>query len=171
MIRTHRLALAAAALVVLATGCFPADGQWRTFGPSGSGADLRYGLLMVQQTSPQGPHARCTFEFTTPEGEFVGLMKLGNPLLFNMTPPFDRVRLTSAGGAACLATPVSAAQADRYRRDGTIAETYNFGDLLNAECAFAETWPDPVPGTSLYGIITAMGDVIEDCDKFGLLSS
>ncbi len=114
---------------MLATGCFPADGQWRTFGPPGSGADLRYGLLMVQQTSPQGPDARCTFEFATPEGEFVGLMKLGNPLLFNMTPPFDRVRLTSAGGAACLATPVSAAQADRYRRDGTIAETYNFGDV------------------------------------------
>jgi hypothetical protein len=168
MIRTSRFGLAAAALVVLATGCFPADGQWRTFGPSGSGADLRYGLLLVQQTSEQGPPAWCTFEFVTPAGEFVGSMHLGNPLLFNMTPPFDRVRLVATGGASCVATPLSAAAGDRYRRDGTITETYNFGDLLNAECAAADTWPDPEPGTSLYGIVTSMGDVVEDCEKFGL---
>jgi hypothetical protein len=168
MIRRARLVIVVAALAALATACFPADGRWRTFGPPGSGADLRYGLLFVQQTSPQGPSARCTFEFTTPGGEFIGAMDLGNPLLFNMTPPFNRVRLRSTGGATCLATQVSEAQGRRYLEQRTVSQVYNFGDLLNAECAAADTWPDPEPGQSLYGIVTATGDVLEDCEKFDL---
>ena len=113
MVRRARYVLALAALVVLATACFPADGRWRTFGPPGSGADLRYGLLLVQQTSAQGSSPRCRFEFTTPGGEFTGVLQ-GNPMLFNMTPPFDRVRLVAASGSSCLATQVSEAQGRRY---------------------------------------------------------
>lgn len=168
MVRRSRYVLALAALVVLATACFPADGRWRTFGPPGSSAELRYGLLFVQQTSPQGPSARCRFEFVTPGGEFVGAMELGNPLLFNMTPPFDRVRLVATGGASCLATQVSEAQGRRYLEQRTVTEVHNFGALLNAECAAADTWPDPQPGSSLYGIVTATGNVLEDCQTFGL---
>ena len=167
MIRRTRLLVVVVALAALATACFPADGRWRTFGPPGSGADLRYGLLFVQQTSPQGPSARCKIEFTTPGGEFTGVLQ-GNPMLFNMTPPFDRVRLVAASGSSCLATQVSEAQGWRYLEQRTVTEVYNFGDLLNAECAAADTWPDPEPGQSLYGIVTANGNVLEDCQKFGL---
>ena len=50
----------------------------------------------------------------------------------------------------------------------TVTEVHNFGALLNAECDAADTWVDPQPGSSLYGIVTATGNVLEDCQELGL---
>ncbi len=154
-------------VALLATGCFTADGRWRTFGPKGGGADLPYGLLLVQQTSPSGPSARCTFQFETPGGEFTGSLVVGNAVLFNLTPPFDRVRLVATGGAACLATQVGEHEGRRLIQDRAVGEVQNVGSLLNDECSAAGTWPAE-PGSSLYGIVTANGDLLRDCQKFGL---
>jgi hypothetical protein len=164
-----RLAAVAAVLAMVATACFGPDGQWRSFGAPGT-AELDYGLLMVQR--PQaggGPISNCRLEFETPDGEFIGRINVGNPVLVNMTPPFSRVRLVAQDGTQCIATPVSESAGRKYVADRIVTEVQNFGSLLAAECAHAHTWPDPEPPLSTYGSVSWTGtDFVQDCRRFGL---